>query len=148
MEYAASLSSTAGTLPTLPYFIGRTECEPVRSLLIGDSITNEGTTFPRGELGWDPLFEFFHTFFDFNLIESTVIIGAHTVGRAHSHGSGFDGKWTSDRFSFNNGFFINLLDKKSQWDQTAPKSNGFPQWSNMGRQQNEDELMMLNADIS
>merc|ERR1711879_645267 len=40
------------------------------------------------------------------------------------------------------------LDKANQWDQTSPTSNGFPQWTNAGRAEGEEELHMLNSDIS
>ena len=99
-------------------------------------------------LGWDPLLAFFVDFFDFTIEEAAVIIGAHTVGRAHGNtGSGFDGKWTSDSFAFNNQFFVNLLNKNSQWDQVTKPTSAFPQWSNEGRGEGEEELMMLNSDI-
>ena len=80
--------------------------------------------------------------------EATVIIGAHTLGRTHKSGSGFDGQWTTDTFSFNNDYFIQLLDKSNQWDQTVPQQSGFPEWSNMGRGPNQQELRMLNVDMS
>ena len=90
---------------------------------------------------------FFVDFFDFTVEEATVIVGAHTVGRAHSTGSGFDGKWTTDSFAFNNAFFVNLLNKNSQWDQVHKPTSAFPQWSNSGRGDDDEELMMLNSDI-
>jgi len=144
LEYSASLSSTAGTLPPLEYKFGRYLCSTSP-----DAVTNletGGTEFPLAHLGWDPLFEFFKDHFGFTKQESAVLIGAHTVGRAHKSGSGFEGKWTHDTFAFNNQFFIELLNKNNQWDQVT-KTSPFPQWSNMGRATGEDELMMLNSDI-
>jgi len=41
-----------------------------------------------------------------------------------------------------------MLDKTNQWDQTPPVSSGFPQWTNAGRAEGEEELLMLNSDIS
>ena len=144
LEYSASLSPTPGTLPPLDYKFGRKTCQTSP-----DAVTNletGGTEFPLAHLGWDPLFAFFKDHFGFTKQESAVIIGAHTVGRAHKTGSGFDGKWTHDTFSFNNQFFIELLDMNNQWDQVT-KTSPFPQWSNMGRTPGEEELMMLNSDI-
>jgi len=81
-------------------------------------------------------------------------MGAHTVGRAHSAASGFDGKWTRDSFAFNNAFYAELIDTSNEWDQIPSptqsanansNANGFPQWSNAG---GDGGLMMLNADMS
>eukprot|EP01084_Bolivina_argentea_P307539 531585_1 len=143
LEYASSLSSKTGSLPILPYYIGRNECK-----FSPNAITTSETTFPSPHLGWDPLFDFFKDFYDFDLDETTVLMGAHSLGRAHKSASGFDGKWTHNSWEFNNQFFVELLDKSNQWDQTKIESNGFQQWSNKGRLPTENELIMMNVDIS
>merc|ERR1719464_1135072 len=134
-------------LPTLPYFFGRAQCLLSPNAITGD---DAGTEFPLAHLGWDPLMTFFRTFFSFSLREATAIMGAHTVGRAHSAASGFDGKWTRDSFAFNNAFFKELIDADNEWDQIPapppnPNENPFPQWRNDGA---DAALMMLNADMS
>lgn len=51
--------------------------------------------------------------------EIVALSGAHTLGRCHSTRSGFDGPWTEDPLSFDNSYFIGLLNKKWQkreWD--------------------------------
>jgi len=141
LEYSASLSSIQGILPPLLYKFGRRECETSP-----DAITNletGGTEFPLAHLGWDPLFAFFKDHFGFSKQESAVLIGAHTVGKAHKFGSGFDGKWTHDTFAFNNQFFVELLNKNNQWNQVNIDDTPFPQWTN-----NNNQLMMLNSDLS
>ena len=145
IEYSHSLAINSDPLPNLPYFFGREQCQLSPNAITGD---DPGTEFPLAHLGWDPLMEFFHTFFGFTVEEVTAIMGAHTVGRAHKSASGFEGKWTKDSFAFNNDFYVVMLDKTNQWDQTEPKHSGFPQWTNKGRAEGEEELVMLNSDMS
>eukprot|EP01084_Bolivina_argentea_P306384 529439_1 len=142
LEYAASLSDKPGSLPSIPYFTGRRPCASSP-----DATISPTTHFPSPHLGWDPMFDFFEQYFDFDIEESTAIMGAHTLGRAHKTGSGFDGKWTLDPWALNNRFFVELLDKSNEWDQTDDTSGGSPQWTNAGRTPDEEELTMLNVDI-
>jgi hypothetical protein len=51
--------------------------------------------------------------------EIVVLSGAHTMGRCHMTRSGYDGPWTNTPLTFNNEYFINLMDKEWQprvWD--------------------------------
>jgi len=145
IEYSHSLAVNTDPLPKLPYFFGREQCQLSPNAITGD---DPGTEFPLAHLGWDPLMEFFATFFEFTVEEVTAIMGAHTVGAAHKSASGFEGKWTKDSFAFNNDFYVVMLDKTNQWDQTPPGRSGFPQWTNKGRAEGEQELLMLNSDMS
>jgi len=146
LEYSAALSSEAGTLPDIPYYFGRIQC-PTSPDAVTD-LETRGTEFPLAHQGWDAMFEFFETFFGFSKDEAAVLIGAHTVGRAHPTASGFDGIWSEDSFGFNNHFFVNLLDKNQQWDQVHVPDVEFPQWVNEGRDADMLELMMLNSDMA
>lgn len=50
----------------------------------------------------------------FNDQEIVALSGAHTLGRCHMTRSGFDGPWSSSPLTFNNDYFINLMDKEWQ----------------------------------
>eukprot|EP01084_Bolivina_argentea_P309445 535252_1 len=145
LEYTHFLADNNDELPDLAYFFGRPECP-----LSPDALTTNipGTEFPLAHLGWDPAHEFFEDAFDFTVEETTAILGAHTLGKAHPTASGFDGKWTSTPFHFNNEFYKQLLDSRNQWDQTGRQQSGFPQWESNGRTNNGETLMMLTADMS
>ncbi|KAL1520688.1 hypothetical protein AB1Y20_022257 [Prymnesium parvum] len=46
----------------------------------------------------------------FNDREIVALAGAHTLGRCHPQYSGFSGPWTADPLSFDNQYFISLLE--------------------------------------
>ena len=76
----------------------------------------------------------------FNDQEIVALSGAHTLGRCHMTRSGFDGPWSKSPLTFNNDYFVNLMDKEWQ-----PR-----QWQ--GPFQYEDvetkSLMMLPTDMA
>lgn len=68
--------------------------------------------------------------------DAVALLGAHTLGRAETANSGFNGPWTANPGQFNNGFYNNLVDRP--WNrQTVP---GGTQWR-LG------PTIMLNADM-
>ncbi|KAL1520610.1 hypothetical protein AB1Y20_022184 [Prymnesium parvum] len=69
----------------------------------------------------------------FNDLEIVALMGAHTLGRCHPQYSGFNGPWTSDPLSFDNQYYVSML------------NNSF---SYSGSQWDADGLMMLNADMA
>ncbi|PYI03717.1 heme peroxidase [Aspergillus sclerotiicarbonarius CBS 121057] len=76
----------------------------------------------------------------FNDQEIVALIGAHSIGRAHSDRSGFDGPWDFSPTVFTNEFFRLLVDEK--WQQR--KWNGPKQFTD----KSTGTLMMLPADLA
>jgi len=74
----------------------------------------------------------------FNDREIVALVGAHSLGRAHTDRSGYDGPWTFDPLSFTNEFFRLLIEVK--W--TPKKWNGPLQFTDP-----TGKLMMLPADL-
>ncbi|KAL1515118.1 hypothetical protein AB1Y20_004181 [Prymnesium parvum] len=70
----------------------------------------------------------------FNDGEIVALVGAHTLGRCHPQFSGFNGPWTTNPLSFDNQFFITLLNSNFSYSGT--------QWDT------ESGTMMLNADMT
>jgi len=71
--------------------------------------------------------------------EIVALIGAHALGRGHTHCSGYSGPWTRAPTTFSNEFFRELLENK--WTEKKWK----------GPRQFEDptgQLMMLPADLA
>merc|ERR550519_764213 len=86
---------------------------------------------------------FFEENFGFSARDTTVIFGAHTLGRALPENSGFENFWSDNALNLGNGFYeaiernpwrqINLGGGLHQWDQNRPGNN--------------PNLMALNADM-
>jgi len=112
--------------------IGRTDCD-------GSEVTDE--VFPDSH---ESPFAFFEEHFGFTARETTVIMGAHTLGRAQLGNSGFQNFWTQNALELGNEYFVALerppwrqimVGSKFQWDQAPPP----------GRQ--GAPLLALNADM-
>jgi len=112
--------------------IGRTDCDE-------SEITQD--VFPDGHVS---PFSFFEDSFGFSARETTVIMGAHALGRAQVGNSGFQNFWVDNAFNLGNAFYVALerppwrqiqVGNKFQWDQPPPP----------GRQ--GAPLMALNADM-
>lgn len=82
-------------------------------------------------------FQFFEDNFGFNADETTILFGAHTLGRAQLGNSGFNGFWTNNQLELGNEFFERIED--DPWDQEAVGNGNF-QWDQNNR-------FALNADM-
>jgi len=82
-------------------------------------------------------FQFFEENFGFNADETTILFGAHTLGRAQLGNSGFNGFWTNNQLELGNEFFERIED--DPWDQEAVGNGNF-QWDQNNR-------FALNADM-
>jgi len=116
--------------------IGRTDCDP-------SSVSTELEAFPDSHVS---PFTFFADNFGFSARETTVIMGAHTLGRAQVGNSGFINFWTENALELGNDYYVALErppwrqimvpgGTKFQWDQAPPP----------GRQ--GAPLLALNADM-
>lgn len=118
--------------PVVPHRFGRKDAAD------GSACPPNGR-IPDASQGADHVREMF-TRMGFNDQETVALIGAHTVGRCHIVRSGYDGPWTHNPLTFDNGYFVNLITK--QW---RPKD-----WT--GPLQYEDvetgTLMMLPTDMA
>jgi len=81
--------------------------------------------------------------------ETAALMGVHSLGRAHTHFSGFDGWWSDSDNSrkFNNNYYVSLLAKGWMPETT---SAGKPQWrrSDVGAdEETHGKEMMLDTDM-
>lgn len=116
--------------------VGRTDCDPTQ-------VSTELETFPDSHVS---PFAFFEENFGFSARETTVIMGAHTLGRSQIGNSGFTNFWTQNALELGNEYYVALErppwrqimvpgGTKFQWDQPPPP----------GRQ--GAPLLALNADM-
>jgi len=114
--------------------IGRTDCDATE-------VTNE--VFPDSHVS---PFAFFEDNFGFTARETTVIMGAHTLGRAQLGNSGFQNFWTQNAFDLGNDYYVAL--ERPPWRQRMVPGGSNFQWDQApppGRQ--GAPLMALNADM-
>jgi len=114
--------------------IGRTDCDAT-------VVTNE--VFPDSHVS---PFAFFEENFGFTPRETTVIMGAHTLGRAQVGNSGFQNFWTQNAFELGNEYYVAL--ERPPWRQIRVPGGSNFQWDQApppGRQ--GAPLMALNADM-
>jgi len=114
--------------------IGRTDCDATE-------VTNE--VFPDSHVS---PFAFFEDNFGFTARETTVIMGAHTLGRAQVGNSGFQNFWTQNAFDLGNDYYVAL--ERPPWRQRMVPGGSNFQWDQApppGRQ--GAPLMALNADM-
>lgn len=114
--------------------IGRTDCDATE-------VTNE--VFPDSHVS---PFAFFEDNFGFTARETTVIMGAHTLGRAQLGNSGFTNFWTQNALDLGNDYYVAL--ERPPWRQRMVPGGSNFQWDQApppGRQ--GAPLMALNADM-
>jgi len=114
--------------------IGRTDCDPTQ-------VTEE--IFPDSHVS---PFAFFEEHFGFSPRETTVIMGAHTLGRAQLGNSGFQNFWTPNAFELGNDYYVAL--ERPPWRQIMVPGGSNFQWDQRpppGRQ--GAPLLALNADM-
>lgn len=108
--------------------IGRTDCA-----------VNSEDEFPDAHAS---PFQFFEDNFGFTPRDTTVIFGAHTLGRALPGNSGFVNFWSDNALDLGNGFYEAI--ERNPWRQINV-GNGLFQWDQNRR--GNPNLMALNADM-
>merc|ERR1719495_2810774 len=103
--------------------IGRTDCTQ----------PDEEDVFPDAH---QSPFQFFDDNFGFNARDTTVILGAHTLGQAQVGNSGFTNFWVDNPLDLGNDFYRAI--ERNPWDQIQVGTQF--QWDQNG-------LMALNADM-
>jgi len=114
--------------------VGRTDCDATE-------FTNE--VFPDSHVS---PFAFFEENFGFTPRETTVIMGAHTLGRAQVGNSGFQNFWTQNAFELGNDYYVAL--ERPPWRQIMVPGGSNFQWDQApppGRP--GAPLLALNADM-
>jgi len=114
--------------------IGRTDCDATEVI---DEVFPDSHGSP---------FAFFEDNFGFTPRETTVIMGAHTLGRAQVGNSGFQNFWTQDALELGNEFYVAL--ERPPWRQIRVPGGSNFQWDQPpppGRP--GAPLMALNADM-
>ncbi|TPX30229.1 hypothetical protein SmJEL517_g06168 [Synchytrium microbalum] len=96
---------------------------------------------PNAELGATHIRTIFGRM-NFTDAEMVALIGAHSLGRAHSGNSGYVGAWTATPTKMNNLFFTNLVNIK--WTPNVPNATV----TKMQYQDPTGQLMMLPTDIA
>jgi len=91
--------------PKVPFRCGRVDASG------SDKCTDDGR-LPDAKQTENHLRDIFYRmgFVDKDIV---ALSGAHTLGRAHSDRSGFEGAWTKDPFCFDNTYFKELLAKEA-----------------------------------
>ncbi|CAH1800990.1 unnamed protein product [Owenia fusiformis] len=126
--------------PQITFRYGRVDCPTSPN-------TNIVQAFPDAHRGVGDQVSFFSREFEFTERETIAIVGAHTLGRAHTGASGFDGRWVSNPDALDHTFYRFMMEGDRLWAQVDNTPGGTSrryQWeANAGL----DDVMMLNADI-
>jgi len=108
--------------------------------------TEDDKGLPAATLDHGGVMEFFQGEFGFDANETVALLGAHTLGRASSANSGFNGAWISGQTSqFNNEYYKKLSDASLTWqhrDSGSDASTPHWQWTAQG------VAFMINADVA
>eukprot|EP00484_Ammonia_sp_Unknown_P030020 CAMPEP_0197024752 /NCGR_PEP_ID=MMETSP1384-20130603/5256_1 /TAXON_ID=29189 /ORGANISM="Ammonia sp." /LENGTH=448 /DNA_ID=CAMNT_0042453193 /DNA_START=19 /DNA_END=1365 /DNA_ORIENTATION=- len=154
LEYSQSIDDDErhlnDQLREIPYFFGRRDCGQDS----GDAVDTKRFVDPL--FGWNGVQKWFVDNLGYNDQQIVALIGAHTLGTAHSSASGFDTlPWVDDEGTLDNQFYIDLADTAAQDFKEAPYINGWTcmlapnkqyEWQNL---QNEGHpYIMLNSDMS
>eukprot|EP01084_Bolivina_argentea_P029967 55600_1 len=139
IEYAQELdeSNPGDSLPTIPYYIGRTACPSSP-----DAVDTKA--FASAEWGWKNISIWFQQHLGFTDREVVAILGAHTLGKCHVQWSGYSSvRWKRrGPDQLNNEYYQNLF--SFEWEQSV-SPGGLWEWLAVDRGRN---ILMLNADMS
>ena len=134
------MDDTYDQLLEIPYYFGRRDCDH------SPSGKNYKEGMPTGSEGWQYIYDFMRDNTGMNTEQIIAIIGAHTLGQAHSYFSGFGTKpWVSDPYALNNHFFSSLV--YQPWHQLSVNCENSSNGCKYEWHDEEDEHLMLNSDI-
>jgi len=100
------------------------------------------------------IMDYFATMFGFSVKETVAILGAHTIGQARPFSSGFRHAWVERQKTFNNQYYIDMLDAGLQWESknVGGRRNPKYEWTSSGLIRPNTGVpvttMMLNADMA
>eukprot|EP01083_Nonionella_stella_P279826 951784_1 len=112
-------NSGKDTLPTIPFYFGRSECS---TSPVVNGTNSPIKDLPDATVGWSDIDTWFDINMDMSAEEIVALLGAHTIGIKHVAASGMSGFWVSAWGTFDNQFYIDLINKdwqqedNSQWD--------------------------------
>lgn len=108
--------------------------------------TSENVGLPSALLDNFGVLDYFKKEFGFNETETVALMGAHTLGRANTSNSGFEGVWIEDEAdTFDNDYYMVLVDPSNNWvhsDNTPNKNTSHWQWDAEG------VAFMIDADVA
>merc|ERR1719209_2567348 len=127
----------------LVFKYGRKDCKSPPGPFISKDVG-----LPDGKFGFMETIVFFQQKFDFNGYESVALLGAHTLGRAMTNMSGFQGSWINgEEERLNNQYFKSLVNSSLGWYQeanTPEREDQHWQWRLPG----DNVTFMLNPDVA
>merc|ERR1719209_1026417 len=127
----------------LVFKYGRKDCQSPNA-----PFTTREVGLPDGKFGFKETMQFFKDEFDFTGEESVALLGAHTLGRAMTDMSGFQGSWVGGQEErLNNQYFKSLVNSSLGWTQEAntPERED-PHWQ--WQIPNDNVTFMLNPDVA
>jgi len=131
---AANVATEVMGGPKIPTRFGRADAASS-----AESVESQEGRLPDGDKGIDHLRDIFGPK-GFKDEEIVALSGAHTVGGCKADRSGFEGKWTENPLTFDNGYFKEML-AKAYKEETAP--NGAAQFRNA-----DTGTIMLTSDLA
>jgi len=99
--------SNGYTVPDLnvEYTYGRTDCS-------SSPYTTDLENFPDATMNYTEIMDYFSSEFGFNALETTALMGAHTLGGANIFDSGYHGIWVRNEAGiFNNRYYDNMVNQ-------------------------------------
>ncbi|CAH1784079.1 unnamed protein product [Owenia fusiformis] len=109
--------------PDIPFLVGRVDCSTSPD-------TSDLEAFPtnggHGNLG--NVLDFFQSEFNLGERDAVALLGAHTLGRARTGASGFNGPWVGNPDLFDNAYYRDLLNENLMWIQTNINPTGEDRW--------------------
>eukprot|EP00238_Polyblepharides_amylifera_P000501 CAMPEP_0196572712 /NCGR_PEP_ID=MMETSP1081-20130531/2704_1 /TAXON_ID=36882 /ORGANISM="Pyramimonas amylifera, Strain CCMP720" /LENGTH=376 /DNA_ID=CAMNT_0041890119 /DNA_START=187 /DNA_END=1317 /DNA_ORIENTATION=+ len=129
-------SMQGGQMLTTKFRYGRVDCATSPDTKVED-VYPDAHADARTTLGY------WQTYFGFTYPETTALLGAHSLGKCHKDGSGFDGPWTSNKDSLDNTYYRDMMNSHLQWRQQRVDADHV-QWVHG----DSSTGMMLNADMA
>jgi len=131
----------------LVFKYGREDCSD------GGPFITKAANLPHGTFDYKETMQFFEKEFGFTGEETVALLGVHTLGRAMTNQSGFEGSWVHQEGHhqeerLNNEYFKSLANSSLGWFQEAntPEKPKEPHWQ--WRLPNDNVTFMINPDMA
>lgn len=125
-----------GQTLTTKFRTGRKSCSTSPNTPVEDE-------YPDAHADTSKTLDYWKDYFGFTYYETVALIGAHSLGKCHRDGSGFDGPWTTDKDSLDNAYYSDMSNPRLGWMQKTLDAEHV-QWVHG----DGSAGMMLNADMA